>query len=309
MAPLYNVLPIVTILISAWAPITNASLGAWDIKTGNDPNSCEAHMAELRTTYDESGAMVQAAREMIDLVRNGRKQHTRESAQETMDWDRTARLFTAIFGVEFDPSIGPSNKGAFDSVSSTLCSNNTKHWLIPLVGLYEQMSDVLAPDQPNEPPKPAKSHTGNLEIKPAIACGDGGWVFIDVDGEDLGDPAKRKLSESKQKDSGGPRYPGGVWFWDMRYFMGPKSTPQSVGICGHNINGVTQENLDLITLCDVIWGNPTLQQGKDSAHEDETTLDAITMNAPSRTLVHEFAHYFGFGSFQDPVPQFRMYPD
>ena len=304
MAPLYNVLPIVIILISAWAPITNASLGAWDIKTGNDPNSCEAHMAELRTTYDESGAMVQAAQDMIDLVRNGRKQHTRESAQETMDWDRTARLFTTIFGVKFDPSIGPSDKEPFDVVSGTLWSKNTKWCLTTLLGLYEEMSDVFSPDT-----EPAKSHTGNPETKPAIACGDSGWVFIDVDGEDLGDPAKRKLSESKLNRRGEPLYPGGVWFWSMRYFMGPKSTPQSVGICEHNINGVTQVKLDLITLCDVIWGNPTIQQGKDSAREDATTLDAIAMNAPSRTLVHEFAHYFGFGSFQEPVPQFCMSSD
>ena len=164
------------------------------------------------------------------------------------------------------------------------------------------MSDVFAPNQDNEPPQPAISYTGKFE-KPAIACGDGGWVFIDVDGEDLGDPAKRKLSESKQGSDGSPRYPRGVWFWNMRYFMGPTSTPQSVGICGHNINAITQVQLDMITLCDVVWGNPTLQQGKDSAHQDETTLDEITKNAPSRTLVHEFAHYFGFGGFGNPTPQ------
>ena len=128
MAPLYNVLSIFIILSNAWVPITSASLtGAWDIKTGNDPNSCEAHMAELQTTYDESGVMVQAARDMIDLIRNNRKQLTRASAPEVADWNRGARLFTAIFGVKFDPSRGPANTFQFNSVSSMLCAKDPQY--------------------------------------------------------------------------------------------------------------------------------------------------------------------------------------
>ncbi|KAI9682142.1 MAG: hypothetical protein M1817_000196 [Caeruleum heppii] len=254
-----------------------ADLNAWevDLDTDDAANGCKAHKDELQTAYDESAEMVKKALEAIDVIKAKRPQRTRDSMEKVLDWDRRARLFTSFFGVHFKPDedLGGDSVEPFDTVEE----------------VYRRMARLFDTGR-------AKVYT-NKFTKPAIACGDQGWKFIEAEGEDIGDPAKRKLSETKKTDTGDPEFPDGAWYWKNRYFMAPTSTPQSVGICRPNVVGVTQVAFDMVTFCDSVWGNPTLEAGADGATALSTKLDDIARTAASRTVIHEFAHFFGFGGF------------
>ena len=85
--------------------------GAWDIELqdATAPNSCAAHGTELQTAYDEAAEMIDAATTSMALIADQRPRLTRSTQQAVSDWNRGARLFTAIFGAKFDHTKGPAD--------------------------------------------------------------------------------------------------------------------------------------------------------------------------------------------------------
>lgn len=126
-----------------------------------------------------------------------------------------------------------------------------------------------------------------------------------------------------------PELDRGAWYWKEHFVWFSSSTDTSAGICDPGDSGVTIAQMDVITLCDKFLGpdddayitlteynvKGSTQDGADhsrpsvdeeqgegsggSEEEEVDYLDDIAGKSLARTLVHEFAHYYGFRGFND----------
>ncbi|KAI2637829.1 hypothetical protein GGS26DRAFT_428702 [Hypomontagnella submonticulosa] len=253
--------------------------GPWDIELQEDgPNSCHPWQDTFEKAYEEAAQMVAKVQTDIQVVTSGRPGLTRSGdISRIVDWDRIDRNMHVIFGVR------PDFSGKIDAT-----------YLNDINFVWRKMGSMFKGSVNN----PEHGYSGKFD-KPAIACGDKGWRYIGPD-----DNSPDRAPGTPLRDAHSEYAQTGVWYWNRRFAWYPTSNTQTVGICRENIAGVTTVFHDLVTFCETALNeaNPKWVVDDKSNIALHDNIDDFGQHALSRTIVHEFAHYHGFGGFTQPNP-------
>lgn len=149
-----------------------------------------------------------------------------------------------------------------------------------------------------------------LNKKPLILCGESSWKYYDRKANDPYDTSKNieqtfpKVTERWRTSTGEyiDKY-GGAWIHKNRYVEGNETFTSKEEIltgpliCPNGKLGVTQQKLDMITLCDSVFRMGPYKSVVHNVHDVREGVDidnsGIATKSIARIMLHEFAHYYG----------------
>jgi hypothetical protein len=249
----------------------------------------------IQSGYNDAKEIVKKARLDIETVLRARPGVTDSTFEAVRNWDRIVSNMEVFFG------FGPNKDGTIDQTH-----------LDQIRFVYDRMHNTLQGSVNALP----LGH--NNLYKPVMACHDTAWTYLDPDDEDPTSPGNTVGETHPELDQG-------AWYWKQHFVWFSFSTTTSPGICAPGDSAVTIAQMDVITLCDKFLGSDeaayiTLteytvkgstedgadhsrpsddEEGSGSEEEEVDYLDDIAGKSLGRTLVHEFAHYYGFRGFNE----------